>query len=340
MALKGKSTFKRVSQSSKHVRSKSTRYQFSPNRVTRYSLHELYDRYMSVKKAQGLSPTTIRDYDIHFGWFIDFLEEVAGIKDLENEEIVPEVFTEYIRFMSDKGLKATTINVRVRTLRAFIRWCYEEQYINEIIHDKFKPVKQPYSQVDALSVDELHRIFACVDETRYSGFRDMTLMLVMLDTMARIKELLSMRRENLDLRNGSIRLEADHTKTKKERILPLSARSLRYLSFYLEETEEFYNDTLFLTYDGRPLAAGTVRKSLADYAEQAGITNKRVSPHTFRHTGALLYIMNGGDPFSLQHILGHSDLSMVRRYVNLANSDVTKQHNQFSPLKTIFDRRS
>jgi integrase/recombinase XerD len=74
---------------------------------------------------------------------------------------------------------------------------------------------------------------------------------------------------------------------------------------------------------------------LQDYGRKAGVTNKRVSPHTFRHTGALFYIMNGGDPFSLQKILGHSDLTMVRRYVQMTDLNMKSQHKKFSPLNKL-----
>ncbi|MFL6556662.1 MAG: tyrosine-type recombinase/integrase [Bacillus sp. (in: firmicutes)] len=62
------------------------------------------------------------------------------------------------------------------------------------------------------------------------------------------------------------------------------------------------------------------------------MTNKRVSPHTIRHTGALFYILNGGEPFTLQRILGHSHMNMVRRYVQMTNMDVQNQHSAHSPL--------
>ncbi|TDK54684.1 hypothetical protein E2K98_29125 [Bacillus salipaludis] len=58
--------------------------------------------------------------------------------------------------------------------------------------------------------------------------------------------------------------------------------------------------------------------------------------HILRHTGALLYITNGGEPFSLQKILGHTDMSLTRKYVNMTNMDVKRQHNSFSPLRNVF----
>jgi integrase/recombinase XerD len=105
----------------------------------------------------------------------------------------------------------------------------------------------------------------------------------------------------------------------------------------LTETFDFQSEWLFVTYEGKPLSDNTVRKDLQELGRKAKIENKRVSPHTFRHTGALFYVMNGGDPFSLQKILGHSDMSMVRKYIQMTNTDIKKQHNLFSPISTIYN---
>jgi integrase/recombinase XerD len=71
---------------------------------------------------------------------------------------------------------------------------------------------------------------------------------------------------------------------------------------------------------------------LKRYGAAAGIQGVRVPPHTLRHTFATQYILNGGDAFSLQQILGHSTLEMVMIYVRLANRDVALQHKKYSPV--------
>ena len=68
---------------------------------------------------------------------------------------------------------------------------------------------------------------------------------------------------------------------------------------------------------------------------KAGIKGVRPSPHTLRHTFATQYILNGGDAFSLQKILGHSTLDMVRVYVDMASSNVALQHKKFSPMDRL-----
>ena len=87
-------------------------------------------------------------------------------------------------------------------------------------------------------------------------------------------------------------------------------------------TERFW-----LTFDGNPLEPGRIEKIIKGYGEKAGL--KRCCPHKLRHTSSVLYLRNGGDPFSLQKKLGHSSLQMTRHYAKLADSDVKAKHMKF-----------
>ena len=80
-----------------------------------------------------------------------------------------------------------------------------------------------------------------------------------------------------------------------------------------------------------PMNRQRVHTALFDCGKKAGVTGLRISPHTFRHTFAVMYLRNGGDVFSLQKLLGHSDLTMTRRYAELSETDVIEKHRQFSP---------
>jgi integrase/recombinase XerD len=92
---------------------------------------------------------------------------------------------------------------------------------------------------------------------------------------------------------------------------------------------------LFLGRTGKPVCRSKARKLILRYGRAAGIEGVRLSPHTLRHTFAVLYVRNGGDSFSLQEILGHSTLEMTRQYVNLARRDVAEQHKKFSPMQLL-----
>jgi len=70
---------------------------------------------------------------------------------------------------------------------------------------------------------------------------------------------------------------------------------------------------------------------------KAGIIGARCSPHSCHHTFAKNYLINGGDIFSLQKILGHASLTSVRIYLNLFASDIKKQRRQFSPVDNMVE---
>lgn len=87
---------------------------------------------------------------------------------------------------------------------------------------------------------------------------------------------------------------------------------------------------------GNRLNRKTLQDRLKLYGGKADLRGVRVSPHTFRHTCAKMYIMRGGDILSLQKLLGHSSLDMVRHYVELWGSDLQLMHKKFSPVEGLF----
>jgi integrase/recombinase XerD len=299
------------------------------------TLFEMFDRFMSFKKTEALASRTLADYYTNFEYFKEFIGE-----DLTVDEITTDLFRDFIGYMlHERELSPVTANVRIRTLRAFIRFCFTEGYISTPIHDKFKPVKTPEDTLESFSPTDIKKLLSIIDDELYTGFRDKVIIFILLDTLVRISELVAIKRCNVDLKGGFIQLEADATKNRKARTVPLSTKTIKLLAEYVKETEDFEAEHLFLTYDGHQINPSTIRISLRDYGVKAGITNKRVSPHTFRHTGALFYVMNGGDPFSLQKILGHSHMNMVRKYIQMTDTDVRRQHNAFSPLNSVFGSR-
>lgn len=307
-------------------------------RGTGASTHELtmtdmFEEFMLIKKGEGLAKRTVAEYYTNYQYFVDYLG-----RELAASEMTSELFASWITYMSDEMSYApATINIRVRTMRSFLRYAYEDkQWIAEPIHKRFKPIKAPIDVVESLTPEEFRRLIGAIDDSTYTGFRTQVITYVLLDTLIRVCELVDIKRQNIDFKTMCIRLEAADTKTRVGRIVPISTRTAKLLSEYLAETEEFESEYVFLTYEGEPMSEATVRDNLRLYGAVAKITNKRVSPHTLRHTGALFYIMNGGDPFSLQRILGHSHMNMVRRYVQMTNMDVQNQHSAHSPLNYVF----
>jgi integrase/recombinase XerD len=175
------------------------------------------------------------------------------------------------------------------------------------------------------------------DQRTYTGFRDYVLMILMLDTGIRVSEALGLTIQSFNYEQKTILVPASVAKNKKDRILPLSKKTAKIINILIKENSALKErcDNIFITYYGEKLMPNVIRGRLRDYGKQAEITGVRVSPHTFRHTFAKFYILNGGDAFTLQRILDHSTMNMVRKYIQMNNEDIKLQHNQFSPLKFL-----
>jgi len=172
------------------------------------------------------------------------------------------------------------------------------------------------------------------------GYRDMVIVLTLLDTGLRVNELINLKMDNVWLEEGLIKVLG---KGNKERLVPIGKQIRKLLWCY---TTQYRPDpawpnlnNLFLTRDGRPLTKNRVDSIMKRYGKIAGLTGVRCSPHTLRYTFAINFLGNDGDIFSLQKILGHSSLEMTRRYCELANVDIKKAHAIASPVDNLVIER-
>jgi site-specific recombinase XerD len=126
----------------------------------------------------------------------------------------------------------------------------------------------------------------------------------------------------------------------------MSPPTKRALSLYLRDQPKKRScgptDPVFRAEGGQNhggrLTPGGLLQIITNLGQLAGITGVRCSPHTFRHTFAVEFLRAGGNVFTLQQMLGHTDLKMTRRYVSLAAADMDEQHRRFSPVARLLSR--
>jgi site-specific recombinase XerD len=188
--------------------------------------------------------------------------------------------------------------------------------------------------VTILSDEEIRTIINSFNPKQPLDARNQTIFMILLDSGLRIGEIVRLKTDDLHLDEGIIKVLG---KGKKERFVPIGSNSQkvlqRYLFRYRMRQDGFQNDYAFLSNSGNPLTENSLKLMFARLAQRTGV--KRLHAHLCRHTFATKFLINGGDVFSLQQILGHSTLEMVRHYVNLASSHVTLQHRRFSPLDRL-----
>lgn len=219
-------------------------------------------------------------------------------------------------------------------LRVFARWLRDEGYTAEHRLERLKTPKVPETLVEVLTPEEIRRVLESKSPNTGNGSRNHTMLVLALDTGLRMSEIITLERRNLDLDQGVLRAFG---KGSKERIVPFgytTTKALqRYLLHFRPQPSLPQYDYVFLQQNGWPLTKNAMSMVAKRIAGKTGID--RFHWHLLRHTFAVNYLVNGGDAFSLQCILGHTTLEMVRRYMHLADVHVRLQHRRYSPMDVM-----
>ena len=311
-------------------------------------LRFLVEYYRLCAQGEGKSPSTIAIIECAVRYLADFLG-ANGMSTDVNEIGIAELRSYCLhlhmrqRFAAhpftkpqEGHLSGHTINGYLRALRSFWSLAEAEGFINENPFALLKIPKAPKKIIPTLSAEQLARLIEVVDLSNPQGYRDYAAILLLADTGLRLSELTSLKLEDVNLERRILKVWG---KGAKERMVPFGVRAqralLRYVNFHRAEPASPRTEECFLTYLAEPMKKRRIEEIIKSYGIKAGIKGVRCSPHTLRHTMAIMWIRNGGDVFSLQQILGHSTLDIVRIYVNLAQSDIEAAHRKFSPADNL-----
>ncbi len=311
-------------------------------------LSSLIDGYCLCAQSEAKSPKTIemvRSSVRYLGGFLYAQGLSTDVADIGANEI--RMFIVHLqqknRFSShpyakpQQGkLSGHTVNCYLRSIRAFWSWLVSEGIVDSNPFHKVKIPKPPRKIIPTFSKLQLQTLLDVIDISNREGYRDMAVILILLDTGLRVSELTSLTLNDIRLTEGVLKVSG---KGRKERLIPIGRASQRvlwnYINRYRPEPANPKCDIVFLSQDGWPLTKSRIQRVIKKYGEKAGIKGVRCSPHTLRHTGALMFLRNGGDVFTLQRLLGHASLEMTRHYCELADIDVKKAHSIASPVDNL-----
>jgi integrase/recombinase XerD len=321
-----------------------------------YSFKDAVAQFENVKKANNLKKRTLEGYKTNLRYFYEWLVVRKG--DINIDAIGIEILREYVLWcFNDKpfyedhpfkseydkgrlGISPASVNVRIRVLKTFFATLQEEEIIHSNPADKLALMRVDVDTIQPLSEDEVRLLLDSPNQKYFSQFRDYVIIVLMLDTGIRLNEVCSMEVKDVDFKARQIILPASKNKNRKTRILPLSNETVKLILQLTSETKGYFDSSyVFATNYGEAVNEKTIQKSFQKYALKAGI-EKRVSPHVLRHNFAKMAALNGMDIFNLMRILGHSDISTTRKYVQINDEDVKRQHMQFSPLQKIIKRKN
>ena len=294
-------------------------------------LDEAFDEFIYQKRASGKSEATIKNYVQSMGFykrFNNFGEETT------TEDLTPKSVYSWITSLQEEGTKHTTINHYLRDVRSFLYWCMnsERRFISESF--KISEVKGQEEAAKLFTDEELEILLQKpFKKDSFTTWRNWAIVNWVLATGNRAQTICDVRMEDVSFRKKEIVLA--HTKNKKAQIIPLSKSLETALNEYARiwRSDASEKDYLFPNIGEEQMTTNALRLSFSKYCKNRGV--EHTSIHGLRHNFAKGWIMNDGNIFKLQKVLGHAGISMTRKYVRLYDADLKEDYDQFSPLDNI-----
>lgn len=241
-----------------------------------------------------------------------------------------------------KSSTAKTYFIRVQTFCAFL---VAEGILDDSPMARMELPEHHDDQVQPFTMEQVTALLKAAAKSKQPR-RDRCICLMLLDTGARVSELCGLQIGSLEMSNRSLRVTG---KGDKERTLYFGAETSRAIWAHLRENDHMdltphAEKPLFAATAGRKPGSALTRSGALQLMERLGEVAKipdslRCSPHTFRHTFAITFLRNGGNIFTLQALLGHTDLKMCRKYLALSQADLEAQHRQFSPVDGMHNKK-
>jgi len=291
--------------------------------------HPQIDRFIETQWLEkGLSRHTREAYRSDLELFNGWLRE----RGLELPGVGRELILDHLAWRVDAGYKARSTARLLSALRGFFRYLLREGVV----------ASDPTLQVDlpqlgrplpkSLAEADVEALLAAPETTEPLGVRDRAMLEVLYACGLRVSELVGLRLEQVNLRQGVVRVLG---KGSKERLVPLGEEAIHWLERHLFEARPLLlggrpSDVLFPSQRGEQMTRQTFWYRIKHHAQVAGI-GKSLSPHTLRHAFATHLLNHGADLRVLQMLLGHSDLSTTQIYTHIARARLQELHARHHP---------
>lgn len=258
-------------------------------------------------------------------------------KDINIEEVTPTMIRLHFSILLEQ-MQPVTLRIHYRLLHSFFTFLKSEEITSRNIMDRVEKPKVPKKEMEAFSKEEIDTLLSVFDKNTFVGYRNYVLTCLLFGTGLRRSEAVKVRIDDIRFDINIIKVMG---KGSKFRNVPIGDSLRRVLIKYInirhdEIKKRKLNDSPYLfinSRNGNKLGIETLTGLYNTVGREEGIRGVRVSPHTFRHTFAKFFLLNGGDVFTLQKILGHSDITTTKKYINLNTNDIRVQNDKYNPFE-------
>ena len=293
---------------------------------------EQYLSYTTVER--GLSPNTLAAYRNDLTQFVEFLQsrDPSLYGNGSWKRIGTEALTAFVLDLHERGYSDKTKTRKVASAKALFGFLLEEGVINKNPMEDFSSPGVGESLPETLTVEEVEALLSVGEADTPMSLRDRAIIEVMYATGVRVSELVSLDIDDVDLDESFVRCMG---KGSKERIIPLHDEAVETVREYLEDgrpslARAATGRALFVSRKGGRLTRQALWLILKGRAQAAGI-DRKITPHTLRHSFATHLLIGGAPLRHVQELLGHASITTTQVYTHLTSEHVRAQYETAHP---------
>ncbi|AIF43513.1 site-specific tyrosine recombinase XerD [Virgibacillus sp. SK37] len=284
--------------------------------------------YLQIER--GLSDNTLISYKRDLNQYINYLGKIELKSDwatVHRNDIIA-----FLQMLKDAGKSAASISRYTSSIRAFHQFLIREQLVQQDASLHIESPRKERKLPDVLSEKDIESLLSISGEKPLER-RNKAMLELLYATGLRVSEMISLKVSDLHLTMGFVQCVG---KGNKERIVPLGDIAIKSLEDYLRNSRPVLvrnnkdGNVLFLNQHGRPLTRQGFWKILKTNASRAGI-QKKITPHTLRHSFATHLLENGADLRVVQEMLGHVDISTTQIYTHVTKTRLKDIYTAYHP---------
>jgi len=288
-----------------------------------------FEDYLRLEKA--LSQNSINAYINDINKLMDFLKN--NFKGVTPQKVKLNHLKSFVEWLNERGVSPRTQARTISGIKSFYKYLLIEEKINSDPTSLLESPKIGRKLPDILSLEEIDLLINAIDVEKPEGQRNKAILETLYACGLRVSELVNLKVSNLFFEQGYVKVEG---KSNKERLVPISTRAVVEIKKYTEgyrkslKISSSAQDILFVNRRGQILSRVMIFTIIKNLAEKVNL-NKKISPHTFRHSFATHLIDGGADLRAVQEMLGHESILTTEIYTHLDREYLKDTINQFHP---------
>lgn len=279
-------------------------------------------------RLNNLTDNSINNYADRLRHLILFCLE----RQLDVEAVTRVDLQAFIASMLEAGrLSEATINGRIQAMQRFWNYLVDEGMWTKPnpVH-KFKKIRAAKKLKQVIGPEEIQKIVRAIDKNSYTGFRNLTMLLLFWDCMLRRNEVITLTLDRVNLDTGIVKVLG---KGRKEREVAMGVKMSKTMYLFLTKwRQNTPGDLVFCTAEGNALDRDNARQIIWRMGQKVGIW---LHPHLIRHSACTWFLRNGGSPAIAQRIMGHTSMTMTDLYTHMNSQDIVNAYQKFSPANSI-----